>query len=139
MSSSNFPPRKSVFRVRLTGNKTKQEMKTGNSSLLYSHNRDKLNTSMGGLFLNFELALYFQTKIKGNFKRVSWYKWCSRQNDVACFWHRAKFCFWSIIANIIYTDTRQPTGNAANIIYLRISKRQYFGFLIWVCNQVMGS
>ena len=71
LSSSNFPPRKSVFRVRLTGNKTKQEMKTGNSSLLYSHNRDKLNTSMGGLFLNFELALYFQTKIKGNFKRVS--------------------------------------------------------------------
>ena len=41
LSSSNFPPRKSVFRVRLTGNKTKQEMKTGNSSLLCSHNRDK--------------------------------------------------------------------------------------------------
>ena len=41
LSSSNFPPRKSVFRVRLTGNKTKQEMKTGNSSLLCSHNRHK--------------------------------------------------------------------------------------------------
>ena len=39
--SSNFSPRKSVFRVRLAGNKTKQELKTGNSSLLCSHNRDK--------------------------------------------------------------------------------------------------
>ena len=59
LSSSNFPPRKSVFRVRLTGNKTKHEMKTGILVCFFLITKINLNTSMGGLFLNFELALNF--------------------------------------------------------------------------------
>ena len=85
---------------------------------------------MGGLFLNFELALYFQTKIKGNFKESQLIQMVFKTERCCLFLTKSQICFWSIIANIIYTDTRQPTGNAANIIYLRISKRQYFGFLI---------
>ena len=139
LSSSNFSSRKSVFRVRLTGNKTKQEMKTGNSSSLCSHNRDKFEYSNGRSVSQFWVSSVFSDKNERKLQESQLIQMVFKTERCCLFLTKSQICFWSIIANIIYTDTRQPTGNAANIIYLRISKRQYFGFLIWVCNQVMGS
>ena len=89
-----------------------------------------LNTSMGGLFLNLELALYFQTKMKRKLQESQLIQIVLKTERCCLVLTKNQICLWSIIANIIYTDTRQLTGNPANIIYLKISKRQYFGFLI---------
>ena len=85
---------------------------------------------MGGLFLNLELALYFQTKMKRKLQESQLIQIVLKTERSCLVLTKNQICLWSIIANIIYTDTRQLTGNPANIIYLKISKRQYFGFLI---------
>ena len=139
LSSSNFSPRKSIFRVRLAGNKTKQELKTGNSSLLCSHNRDKFEYINGRSVSQSWVSSVFQTKMKRKLQESQLIQIVLKTERCCLVLTKNQICLWSILANIIYTDTRQLTGNPANIIYLRISKRQYFGFLIWVCDQVMGS
>ena len=87
LSSSNFPPRKSVFRVRLTGNKIKQEMKTGNSSLLCSHNRDKLNTSV------------FSDKDERKLQESQLIQMVFKTERCYLFLTKSQICFWSIINN----------------------------------------
>lgn len=90
LSSSNFSPRKSVFRVRLTGNKTKQEMKTGNSSLLCSHNRDKFQYINGRSVSQFWVCSVFSDKNERKLQESQLIQMVFT-NDVACFWQRAKF------------------------------------------------
>ena len=95
LSSSNFPPRKSIFRVRLTGNKINQEKKTGNSSLLCSHNRDKLNTSVS----QFWVSAVFSDKDERKLQESQLIQMVFKTERCCLFLTKSQICFWSLINN----------------------------------------
>ena len=83
---------------------------------------------MGGLFLNLELALYFQTKMKRKLQESQLIQIVLKTERCCLVLTKNQICLWSIIANIIYTDTQQLTGNPANIIYLKFRKDNTLAF-----------